>query len=156
MSVASKNLKSHISRYLVFLVTLSSVMFLQTEVSGRSNISNAGRSLCSVKEMDVTLAGYIRIESVYGPPGWGENPGKDKKIKVPILYLLHPIKMCSDAGPGGNPHFVIVRSASVWSKTLPIRAGKGVFYGKMDEAETVSQITDFIFELTGRDAQKMK
>src|SRR5260370_35171792 len=47
----------------------------------------------------VQLKGRLVVERRYGPPGFGENPKTDAKMRVLILVLFKP------AGVPGNPEY---------------------------------------------------
>jgi hypothetical protein len=38
-----------------------------------------------------TLSGTVRIETFYGPPGYGETPGVDAREQQAILHLTEPL-----------------------------------------------------------------
>jgi hypothetical protein len=44
----------------------------------------------------VNLAGVLVEKWVYGPPGYGETPQKDKKIKIIFFELTNPINLKAD------------------------------------------------------------
>jgi hypothetical protein len=43
----------------------------------------------------VELRGTLVASERFGPPGWGETPQEDERIRVPFLLLDRPITMCS-------------------------------------------------------------
>lgn len=43
-------------------------------------------SACMNEGDNFTLAGVLRKETVYGPPGWGEDPQNDEKMNYWFLY----------------------------------------------------------------------
>jgi len=43
----------------------------------------------------VELRGILVSIERFGPPGWGETPQQDERIRVPFLLLESPIVMCS-------------------------------------------------------------
>ncbi len=47
----------------------------------------------------VQLRGRLFVERRYGPPGFGENPKTDARMRVPILVLVHPVSL------KGNPDY---------------------------------------------------
>lgn len=47
----------------------------------------------------VSLKGVLLIKSAYGPPGYGENPLTDEKIKYLVLKLDTPINVKGDRDP---------------------------------------------------------
>ena len=42
------------------------------------------------------LAGKLKIEQGYGPPGYGETPDRDHRVEVPILILRAPVRVIQD------------------------------------------------------------
>jgi hypothetical protein len=52
-----------------------------------------GEDWLSYEPAVVELRGKLIVVSKYGPPGFGENPKTDKKVKVPILFLSRSINV---------------------------------------------------------------
>jgi hypothetical protein len=44
----------------------------------------------------VNLAGVLMEKLVYGPPGYGETPQKDRKINIVFFELTNPINLKAD------------------------------------------------------------
>jgi hypothetical protein len=44
----------------------------------------------------VNLAGVLVEKTVYGPPGYGETPEKDKKMNIIFFELANPINLKAD------------------------------------------------------------
>lgn len=44
----------------------------------------------------LSLRGSVRVESHYGPPGYGETPTQDKRLRIFVLKLPTPIDVCAD------------------------------------------------------------
>ncbi|MFG6459693.1 DUF4431 domain-containing protein [Roseateles sp. BYS96W] len=42
------------------------------------------------------LAGKLEVRDFFGPPGYGENPGTDRRERQAVLVLDEPV--CADAG----------------------------------------------------------
>lgn len=56
----------------------------------------------------VELDGQLVIQSKYGPPNYGEDPGTDQKVKVPVLMLPYRVSMFAPAdGDNTNPVYSI-------------------------------------------------
>lgn len=45
----------------------------------------------------VHIEGMLRDTTVYGPPGYGEHPGTDERLTIPLLELTRPISTCGDS-----------------------------------------------------------
>ncbi|MDR1600979.1 MAG: DUF4431 domain-containing protein [Tannerella sp.] len=53
------------------------------------------------------ISGAVKMETFYGPPGYGENPATDRKEAYGILYLNSPINVIAtkeDMEEGVNTH----------------------------------------------------
>jgi hypothetical protein len=51
-----------------------------------------------------TLTGVIRTEEHFGPPGYGESPRTDTRLKAFVLALDHPISVSARTGDGDTPN----------------------------------------------------
>ena len=68
----------------------------------------------------VTLLGQLTLRTVYGPPGFGEDPDHDEKGQVPILTLDAPA--CVDGAKGGDeniPEVNVTELQVVHMRPLP-------------------------------------
>lgn len=50
----------------------------------------------------VTLEGRVRAETRYGPPGYGESPETDSRIRIHLLELPAPIDVCLENAPDNH------------------------------------------------------
>ena len=57
-------------------------------------------SCLSAWPTQVRLAGTVRAEHRFGPPGYGETPDKDRRVEILVLHLAQPIDVCADSTTG--------------------------------------------------------
>lgn len=50
----------------------------------------------------VELTGELVEVEEYGPPGYGEDPATDQRVKVPMLKLAKPVNVCGDPNSDTN------------------------------------------------------
>lgn len=68
----------------------------------------------------VRLVGVVREEQRLGPPGYGETPARDQKVKILILRLARPIDVCADSTPRDtHPAVPGVREVQLTGKLNP-------------------------------------
>jgi hypothetical protein len=44
----------------------------------------------------VHLSGVLAAEEHFGPPGYGETPGHDRRVRILIVKLQAPVTVCAD------------------------------------------------------------
>jgi hypothetical protein len=94
------------------------------------------------------LFGTIHLDRVFGPPNWGDDPKHDSKIQVPILYLSKPISVCGGLDAQFDAARKSVASMSLGATgSIRFKAGQATVSGLLEKSDTISQITDYFFEV---------
>jgi hypothetical protein len=78
-------------------ICLSVAAFL---TGGACAASGPNAACVSIETGGVVLQGQVRRELHYGPPGFGEDPKRDARFKIPMLVLDRPIDVCLGTEPG--------------------------------------------------------
>lgn len=78
----------------------------------------------------VRLTGIIGIEQKYGPPGYGENPKRDKRMRIFVLKLTHPADVCADTSS--------VAPAPIARHVLTMQLTENLSAGALEKAVGIS------------------
>ena len=104
----------------------------------------------------VSLKGVLLIKSAYGPPGYGENPLTDEKVKYLVLKLDTPINVNGDSDPNSVnlntftniSEIQLVLFGDQMKKNASDKVNKKVVLtGKLFEAHTGHHYTDVLMEV---------
>jgi hypothetical protein len=87
-----------------------------------------GEEWLSYEPAIVELRGKLIIASKYGPPGFGEDPKNDEKVKVPILLLSRPVNVRGD--PASDLNTESVSGVKEVQLTFQSRIPHGQLIGK--------------------------
>lgn len=75
-------------------ILLTTLAILGVCVSGRAGSQH--EKWLSYEPAVVELEGRLTIQTKYGPPGYGEDPKTDVKVRVPILLLPEEVNVRGD------------------------------------------------------------
>lgn len=131
----------------IYAASVSGVSASGARLGGDGHTSRNIAHKCLPLGSFVSLRGYIKKDKYPGPPGWGDNPGEDTSVIVPTLHLDRPMNICEDDIHDLNEGRERVETMTVWSRAPAVRSGRGRFDGIVERSVSISQITDYIFEL---------
>lgn len=101
----------------------------------------------------VVLSGILREETRLGPPGYGETPRIDERIKLLLLELEVPIDVCRDPAIDAPQHIAkgvkVVQLAGAIDPDSPA-LGRGrplVVYGQLRRQVMSKDFTEAILEV---------
>ena len=95
------------TNYFVSIVLLALVMITipcaaNTQGNPRKSLEEKIIKWYKYAPASVTLTGTLTERIAYGPPGYGENPKKDKKVRYFVLELKKPINIKGDTSSEFN------------------------------------------------------
>jgi hypothetical protein len=93
----------------------------------------------------VRVMGRLVTERHYGPPNFGETPGHDQKLNVPVLLLSHAVDVCGDPSSATDQDTVRdVQKVQVVAVHVKLKAFLGqqvLLVGHLHEAHTANHYT---------------
>ena len=101
---------------------------------------------CFHYAQEIKLSGYLEVRAFYGPPGYGENPKTDSRLRQDILFLDEPICTKDNRDEMGEKTQIEVtlRTESPSSELTGL-AGKYITVtGRLEHAETGHDNTNLI------------
>jgi len=135
---------------LIFVVLMLCFVF---EARGQSIVAPLGK--------EVALAGEIRKVHDYGPPGYGEDKGRDARISYWILELPHPIKVpcIPERGELTSEDCQATKQLRLFFPTSPanngldskakaMRGHRAIVNGILHRSDTVGESTPIYMDVT--------
>ena len=110
--------------------------------------ANATAATCLKMDAPIELAGSVTRETHYGPPTFGEHPATDKKMRVPLLRLANPTKLCTRVSNEFGTVPSQIRKIQIINQSgraLPADRRFHTFSGVLFQAENALHFTPVIF-----------
>ena len=101
----------------------------------------------------VTVSGVITSEKHFGPPGFGETPGRDQKVDVPVLKLDQPVQtLAKQDDPTNSTSFKDVKKMQIvgqpWAEVLEHKGQHVQITGSLFQRQSSENYTSVLITAT--------
>jgi hypothetical protein len=131
---------------------------------GQQRASTDTQSRLKYDTPGIQLDGILSERKVYGPPGYGETPAKDKRETILILKLRHSISVEPAAGAEANGSASLDSAKNIEEVQLfvdqshradaqKLMGRRVIAAGTLEESITASQYTKVFMDVKSIDAK---